>query len=174
MRLSEDKDIQNSLSSIEASFKKYNPAYPFDYKFIDEEYEKKFRSIKLTRNLANAYALLALIITGLGIFGLAAFTAEQRKKEMGIRKVLGATVTQLVTMISSDFTKLIGIAFILSAPTSWWLLDNYLDKYPIRIEISFWVFLMAGLAALVFALLIVGNQAFKAATSNPVESLKNE
>ncbi|MEM9859556.1 MAG: FtsX-like permease family protein, partial [Bacteroidota bacterium] len=174
MRLPKDQDIKKSLSTIEAALKKYNPAYPFDYKFMDTEYEKKFKYIKLTHALANIYALLALVITGLGILGLAAFMAEQRKKEIGIRKVLGATVSQLIAMISKDFTKLILIAFALGAPLSWWLLDNYLDKYTIRIEIAWWIFPLAGFAALIFALLIVGNQAFRAAISNPVKSLRSE
>ncbi len=174
MRLNADQEIQKSLASIEEIFKKYNPAYPFDYKFIDQEFQKKFTYIRLTQTLANIYALLALVITGLGILGLAAFMAEQRKKEIGIRKVLGATVSQLIAMISKDFTKLILIAFALGAPLSWWLLDNYLDRYTIRVEIAWWIFPLAGFAALIFALLIVGNQAFRAAISNPVKSLRSE
>ncbi|MEM6525278.1 MAG: ABC transporter permease [Bacteroidota bacterium] len=174
MRLTAGQDIQENLATIETLFKKFNPAYPFDYKFMDVEYEKKFKYIKLTQTLANGYALLAVIITGLGIFGLAAYTAEQRRKEIGIRKVLGASVIQLVSMISKDFTKLILIAFALAAPLSWWFLDNYLDRYPIRVDISWWVFPSAGLIALIFALLIVSNQALKAAISNPVKSLRIE
>ncbi len=174
IRLTADQDIQASLAKVEEIFKKHNPAYPFDYRFMDVEFEKKFTNIKLTQTLANMYALLAITITGLGIFGLAAFTAEKRKKEIGIRKVMGASALQLVSMISKDFTKLVLIAFVFAAPLSWYFLDNYLDRYSIRIEIAWWVFPLAGLAALVFALLIVSNQALKAATSNPVNSLRSE
>ncbi|MEM1408458.1 MAG: ABC transporter permease, partial [Bacteroidota bacterium] len=170
IRLRSGQELQASLGGVENVFKKYNPAYPFDYEFMDADFEKKFTYIKLTQTLANMYALLALIITGLGILGLAAFTAEQRKKEIGIRKVLGATISQLVGMISKDFTKLILIAFFLAAPTSWWLLSSYLERYTLRIDIAWWVFPVAGLAALIFALIIVANQAFRAAASNPVKS----
>ncbi|MGD1958089.1 MAG: ABC transporter permease [Fulvivirga sp.] len=174
IRLRGDQEIQRSITGVEEVFKKHNPAYPFDYEFMDLAFEKKFTYIRLTQALANIYSLLAMVITGLGILGLAAFTAEQRKKEIGIRKVLGASISQLVGMISKDFTKLILIAFVLAAPLSWWLLDNYLDRYTLRIDIAWWVFPVAGLGSLIFALTIVGNQAFKAAASNPVKALRSE
>jgi ABC-type antimicrobial peptide transport system permease subunit len=174
VRIDKTNDLKASLNKIEAIFKKYNPAYPFEYKFADEEFARKFSTIDMTSSLANLFAVLAIIITGLGLFGLAAFTAEQRTKEIGIRKVLGATVTGLVALISKDFSKLVIIAFALSAPISWWLLDNFLDRYKYRIDIPWWVFPLTGIIALSFALLIVSTQALRAAHSNPVKSLRSE
>ena len=174
LRLNGNQDIQTSLNTIESILKKHNPAYPFDYRFMDEEFEKKFTNIRLTQKLANIYAILTIIITGLGIFGLAAYTAEQRTKEIGIRKVMGASVAHLISLISKDFTKLVLIAFVIAAPLSWWLLDNYLDRYPLRISLQWWIFPLTGAAALTFALLIVSNQAFRAARANPARSLRNE
>lgn len=174
LRLKGGQDLQTSLNTVESVLKKYNPAYPFDYQFMDEEFEKKFKTIELTQDLANIYAILTILITGLGIFGLAAYTAEQRTKEIGIRKVMGASVSHLISLISKDFTKLVIIAFVIAAPLSWWLLDNYLDRYPLRISLQWWIFPMTGVVALVFALLIVSNQALKAAKANPAHSLRTE
>jgi ABC-type lipoprotein release transport system permease subunit len=174
IRLEKTNDVKGSLQKVEAVFKKYNPAYPFEYTFADEQFAKKFSTIDMTSSLANLFAGLAIVITGLGLFGLAAFTAEQRTKEIGIRKVLGATVAGLVGLISKDFSRLVIIAFILSAPLSYWLLDQYLDRYKYRIDIPWWIFPVTGLIALVFALAIVSTQALRAAQSNPVKSLRNE
>jgi ABC-type antimicrobial peptide transport system permease subunit len=120
------------------------------------------------------FALLAIVITGLGLFGLAAFTAEQRTKEIGIRKVMGASVAGLVSLISKDFTRLVLIAFIISAPISWWGMTSFLERYPYRIDFPWWSLFLSGIIALVYALLIVGFQALKAATSNPTTSLRSE
>jgi ABC-type antimicrobial peptide transport system permease subunit len=118
---------------------------------------------------------LAIIITGLGLFGLAAFTAEQRTKELGIRKVLGASVFRLVTMISKDFSIIVIVSFVIASPVAWWLLSMYLEKqYTIRTPIEWWVFALTGVVALVFALLIVSTQALRAAMANPVKSLRSE
>jgi ABC-type antimicrobial peptide transport system permease subunit len=117
---------------------------------------------------------LTIIITGLGLFGLAAFTAEQRTKEIGIRKVLGASVPSLVRLISKDFSILVIISFILSSPIAWWLLTKYLERYTIRTTIAWWVFPLTGLIALIFALVIVSTQALRAAHTNPATSLRNE
>jgi ABC-type antimicrobial peptide transport system permease subunit len=155
-------------------FKKYNSAYPFEYEFADVQFAKKFETINMTSSLANLFASLAIVITGLGLFGLAAFTAEQRTKEIGIRKVLGATVSGLVGLISKDFSRLVIIAFLLSAPLAWWLLDEFLDRYKYRIDIPWWVFPLTGVVSLIFALVIVSTQALRAAHSNPVNSLRNE
>jgi putative ABC transport system permease protein len=174
IRLEKTGDVKAALSKVESIMKKYNPAYPFEYKFADVEFAKKFKTIDMTSSLANLFAFLAIVITGLGLFGLAAFTAEQRTKEIGIRKVLGATVSGLVTLISRDFSRLVIIAFVLSAPLSWWLLDWYLERYKYRIDIPWWVFPLTGAVALAFALLIVSTQALRAAHSNPVQSLRNE
>lgn len=174
VRLEKTDNVKAALGKVESIFKKYNPAYPFEYKFADEQFARKFATIDMTSSLANLFAALAIIITGLGLFGLAAFTAEQRTKEIGIRKVLGASISGIVTLISRDFSRMVLIAFVLSAPISWWLLDNYLDRYKFRIDIPWWIFPLTGLIALTFALLIVSTQALRAAHSDPVKSLRNE
>jgi putative ABC transport system permease protein len=174
IRLKKTNDLQHAIKAVEAVFNKFNPAYPFEYAFADVEFQKKFTTINMTGQLANLFALLAILITGLGLFGLAAYTAEQRTKEIGIRKVLGASVGSLVTLMSGDFSRLVIFAFAISAPFAWWLLDLYLERYPIRIDIPWWVFPVTGIVALAFALIIVTTQALRAAYANPVNSLRNE
>ena len=167
-------DIQQSLGTVEPIFKKHNPAYPFEYDFMDEEFARKFTTINLTSRLANIFAGLAIVITGLGLFGLAAYTAEQRTKEIGIRKVLGASVRNLVGLMSVDFTKLVILAFVVAAPLGYYLLNEYLQRYTLRIEIAWWVFPLTGGIALLFAVAIVSTQALRAAMANPAKSLRNE
>jgi putative ABC transport system permease protein len=175
IRLEKTSDLQASIKKVEEIFKKYNPAYPFSYDFADVEFAKKFTSINMTSRLATLFASLAILITGLGLFGLAAFTAEQRTKEIGIRKVMGASVPGLVGLMSKDFSILVTIAFLISSPVSWWLLNNIiLSKYPYRIEIPWWIFPLTGIVSLAFALMIVATQALRAAHANPVNSLRNE
>jgi putative ABC transport system permease protein len=174
VRLEKTNDVKAALNKIEPIFKKYNPAYPFEYQFADQEFAKKFKTIDMTSALANLFATLAIIITGLGLFGLAAFTAEQRTKEIGIRKVMGASIAGLVGLVSRDFSRLVIIAFVISAPLSWWLLDWYLERYKYRIDIPWWIFPLTGLIALAFAMIIVSTQALRAAHSDPVKSLRNE
>jgi putative ABC transport system permease protein len=174
VRLKETNDLQASLKTVGDVFKKYGAAYPFEYTFVDVEFQKKFTTINLTSKLANIFAILAVIITGLGLFGLASFTAEQRTKEIGIRKVLGASVSSLVSLISREFSVLVIVAFVLSAPLSWWLMTQYLQRYTIRTSVAWWIFPVTGAIALSFALLIVSTQALRAAQSNPVNSLRSE
>jgi len=174
IRLKKTNDLQGALKVVESVFTKFIPAYPFEYAFADVEFQKKFTAINMTGKLANLFAFLAILITGLGLFGLAAYTAEQRTKEIGIRKVLGASVASLVGLMSTDFSRLVLLAFAVSAPVSWWLLDWYLKRYPVRIDIPWWVFPVTGFIALCFALLIVSTQALRAASANPVNSLRSE
>jgi putative ABC transport system permease protein len=174
IRLRRTNDLQASLKTVETIFKKYGPAYPFEYTFVDVEFQKKFTTINLASSLASLFAILAVVITGLGLFGLAAFTAEQRTKEIGIRKVLGASVSSLVNLMCRDFSLLVVIAFVIWAPLSWWAMNSYLQRYTIRTEISWWIFPVTGAIALIFALMIVSTQALRAAHSNPVNSLRND
>jgi predicted lysophospholipase L1 biosynthesis ABC-type transport system permease subunit len=174
VRLSKTKDLPGAMKTVEDIFKKHAPAYPFEYKFVDVEFQKKFVHINLTSKLASLFAVLAVIITGLGLFGLASYTAEQRTKEIGIRKVLGASVSSIVNLISKDFSVLVVIAFFTFAPISWWAMKEYLERYTIRTDISWWIFPLTGAVALIFALTIVSTQALRAAHSNPVNSLRNE
>jgi ABC-type antimicrobial peptide transport system permease subunit len=166
--------VQSNLAQVKTLFEKYNPAYPFDYSFADEDFKQKFATINMTQRLAVIFSFLSIVITGLGLFGLAAYTAQQRTKEIGIRKVLGASVSSLVSLMSRDFSKLVIVSFFFSFPVAWYLLDNYLDRYPIRTEIVWWIFPVVGITALSFALAIVINQAMRSAQANPVKSLRNE
>ena len=174
VRLKKTNDLSATLAQVEDIFEKHNPAYPFEYTFADEAFQKKFTTVEMTSKLATLFASLAIVITGLGLFGLASFTAEQRTKEIGIRKVLGASITSLVGLVSKEFSLLVIISFAISGPISWWLLDQYLDRYAIRTAIDWWVFPLTGGVALLFALIIVSNQAFRAAKANPAESLRSE
>jgi ABC-type antimicrobial peptide transport system permease subunit len=174
LRIKKTEDLQASLTTIEKVFNQYNSAYPFEYTFADIEFNEKFKTINMTQRLANLFTLLTIIITGLGLFGLAAYTTEQRTKEIGVRKVMGATVLGIITLISKDISRLVIIAFALSTPLAWWLLNSYLDRYPIRMDIPFWIFPLTGLIALIFALSIVIFQALRAAHTNPAISLRDE
>ncbi|MFZ6009622.1 MAG: ABC transporter permease [Bacteroidota bacterium] len=174
IRLEKTSDLQASLKKVEAIFKKYNPAYPFEYNFADVEFAKKFDTINMTSQLASLFAVLTIIITGLGLFGLAAFTAEQRTKEIGIRKVLGASVSSLVALMNMDFSRLVLIAFVIAAPLAWWMLNSFLERYQYRIVIAWWIFPLTGIVALLLAVAIVSTQAMRAARANPVNSLRNE
>lgn len=174
IRLKKTNNLQGAINQVKKVFEKYSPAYPFEYRFADVEFQKKFTTINLTSRLASLFAILTIIITGLGLFGLAAFTAEQRTKEIGIRKVLGASTRGIIGLISKDFSLLVGIAFVLASPLAWWLLHNHLQTFAIRTEIGWWVFPFTGLMLLLFALTIVSTQAFRAARANPASSLRNE
>jgi hypothetical protein len=174
IRLKATNDINASLNAVKSMFAKYNAKYPFEYNFADLEFDKKFKSINMTSRLSNIFATLAIIITGLGLFGLAAYTAEQRTKEIGIRKVMGASVMNIVRLMTTDFSRLVIISYLISAPISWWLLTWYLERYPVHTKIHLWIFVVTGLFALGFTLIIVISQTIKAAQANPVNSLRNE
>jgi putative ABC transport system permease protein len=174
LRLEETSDLAGAIKKIEAVFKKYNAAYPFEYQFVDVQFNKKYATINLISTLATLFASLAILITGMGLFGLAAFTAEQRTKEIGIRKVMGASVSGLVALISREFSVLVAISFAIAAPVSWWALNSFLERYPYRIEFPWWTIAVAGTIASLFTLAIVSTQALKAARSNPANSLRSE
>jgi putative ABC transport system permease protein len=174
VRLNKTQDLPAAVATVESVFRKLTPSFPLWHRFADDEFETKFSSINLISRLAGIFAALAILITCLGLFGLSAFTAEQRRKELGIRKVLGATVSGLIVLISRDFSKLIIASFIIVAPLSWFGLNDFLQQYPYRIDIAWWVIPASGLAALVIGMLIVGTQALLAARNNPVEALRSE
>jgi ABC-type antimicrobial peptide transport system permease subunit len=174
LRLNKTENLGESINTVEKVFKKFNPNYPFEFRFADYDFEKKFATINLISRLATIFASMAIIITCLGLFGLAAFTAEQRTKEVGIRKVMGASVSSLVLLISKDFSRLVIFGFLISGPIAWWFLNNFLERYPYRISIMWWTLPLVGAAALLLALIIVGTQALRAARANPTQSLKSE
>ncbi len=173
-RLKAKAGIQTALSKIEPIFNKYNPAYPFGYQFVDDEYNHKFNLELLVGKLAAVFAGLAILISCLGLFGLAAYVAEQRTKEIGIRKVLGATVAQVWLLLSSDFIMLVGLSCVIASPIAYYFLHNWLLKYDYRITIGPAVFLIAGATALIITLFTISFQAIGAALANPVKSLRSE
>lgn len=166
--------IHDALGKIEAVFKRYNPSAPFDYTFNDDEYSKKFSDEQRIGNLATFFTILAIFISCLGLFGLASFVAEQRKKEIGVRKVLGATVFNLWQMLSKEFAMLVIISCAISIPLAWYYLHQWLRGYEYRTEISVWIFVFSSCGALLITVLTVSFQAIKAALANPVKSLRTE
>jgi ABC-type antimicrobial peptide transport system permease subunit len=174
IRLKATSAVKRALESIEIIFKKYNPAYPFEYKFVDEEFGKKFIAEELVNKLTNIFAGLAIFICCIGLAGLASFTIEKRIREIGIRKVLGATVQQLLLLISKEFLKLVLIAFVIAVPLTWWFMNNWLDKYTYRVNISIWLFGIVGVIVLLLTLIVVSLNTIRAAIANPVKSLRTE
>ncbi len=162
------------LSKVEAVMKKHNPAFPFEYTFVDDSFDAKFKSEQLVGKLSQLFALLAILISCLGLFGLAAYTAEQRSKEIGVRKVLGASVSGIVKLLSKDFLKLVGISILIAIPIAWYAMYNWLQDYAYRIEIKWWIFVIAGVVAILIAMVTVSFQAIKAALANPIKSLRTE
>lgn len=174
LKLNPASTTQSALQKIEAVLKRYSPAAPFDYKFADQEYATKFAAEERIGNLALVFAVLAIFISCLGLFGLASFVAEARTKEIGVRKVLGASVLNLWGLLSKDFVVLVVIAFVIATPIAYYFLNNWLQQYQYRTEISWWIFAVSGLGALVITLLTVSFQSVKAALMNPVKSLRSE
>lgn len=167
-------DVSGLLSIIEDKYKAVAPGMPFNYKFLDEAFDDMYRQERRVGTVALAFALLAIIIACLGLFGLATYIAEQRTKEIGIRKVLGASVTNIVRMLSKDFVKLVMLAFVIATPIAWWFMNQWLQDFAFRIELNWLMFVATGVIALVVALITLGFQAIRAAIANPVNSLRSE
>ncbi len=163
-----------AIAELERLTKEFNPNYPFTYHFMDEAYEKMYRSEQQVNTLVNYFGILAILISCLGLFGLAAFTAEQRTKEIGVRKVLGATVASVVTLLSKDFLKLVMVALVLAIPLGWWALDKWLGTFAYHAELSWTLFGMAAALSVGIALLTVSFQSVRAAFMNPVKALQSE
>jgi putative ABC transport system permease protein len=174
MKLNPASGTSQALAKIESVFKKYDPGNPFQYTFADQEYAKKFRDEERVGKLAAFSAGLAILISCLGLFGLASFVAEQRTKELGIRKVLGASIASLWQLLSKEFVSLVIISCLISAPIAWYFMNGWLAKYTYHTQISWWVFAVAGMGALIITLLTVSYQAIRAALINPVKSLRSE
>ncbi|GAB3641506.1 ABC transporter permease [Spirosoma arcticum] len=162
------------IADLEKLTKQFNPNYPFTYHFLDEDYEKLYNAEQQVSTLVNYFGLLAILISCLGLFGLAAFTAEQRTKEIGVRKVLGASVASIVTLLSTDFLRLVLIALVLASPLAWWAVSKWLGTFAYQTELTWWIFGVAGLLAVAIAFLTVSYQSVKAALMNPVTSLRSE
>ncbi|MGK7371590.1 MAG: ABC transporter permease, partial [Candidatus Halalkalibacterium sp. M3_1C_030] len=163
-------DIQNTIAEMEQVYKKFNPTYPFDYEFMDEQYAALYRSEQRIGDLAKYFSIFAILISCLGLFGLSAFTAEQRAKEIGVRKVLGASVQNLVLLLTKDFTKLVLFAILIAIPVSWWMMDNWLSDFAYKSGLDWWIFAASGLTAIIIAWLTVSWQSIRAAWANPVKS----
>ena len=174
LRLKPTADLKKALTAIQPVFDKYNPSLPFEYSFVDEVFGKKFTTENQVGKLAGIFAGLAIFISCMGLFGLAMFMAERRTKEIGVRKVLGASVANLWMLLSKEFVWLVLIGCSIASPLAFWLMKDWLQKYDYRIDISWWVFAIAGLLAFAIALLTVSTQAIKAAIANPVKSLRTE
>ncbi|MCF8243880.1 MAG: ABC transporter permease [Saprospiraceae bacterium] len=173
-RIAPNVSTSFALAQLEPIFKTHNPSYPFNYTFVDEFHSRKFASEELIGKLAGLFAGLAIFISCLGLFGLSAYMAERRTKEIGIRKVLGATTTNLWAMLSKEFVVLVLVSCFIAVPLAAYFLKDWLDKFEYRIGLNWWVFAIAGLAALAISLLTVSFQSIKAALANPVKSLRSE
>jgi putative ABC transport system permease protein len=174
VRIQHNLPVREALSKIESVFKKYNPGSPFDYHFADGQYAQKFADDERIGNLATFFAALAIFISCLGLFGLSSFVAEQRTKEIGVRKVLGASVFNLWRLLSKDFVLLVLLSCAIAIPAAYYFMHNWLLNYEYRTEISGWIFVAAGSGALIITLLTVSFQSIKAALMNPVKSLRTE
>ncbi|WP_299767236.1 ABC transporter permease [uncultured Dokdonia sp.] len=174
LRLNPAKSTSENLALIESVFKKNFPNTPFDYQFVDEEFGKKFRAEERIASLARVFTLLAIFISCLGLFGLASFVAEQRTKEIGVRKVLGASISQLWLLLSKDFIKLVFISLLISSPIAYYIMGQWLQKFSYRTSVTWDVIAIACFGAMIITLITVSFQAIKAATSNPVKSLRTE
>jgi putative ABC transport system permease protein len=174
LRLKPRAPINKAIAAIQPVFEKYNPSYPFDIGFSDKDFENKFKLENQVGKLAGIFAALAIFISCLGLFGLAVFMAERRTKEIGIRKVLGATIINLWTLLSREFIWLVLTGCFIASPVAFWLMQDWLQSYDYRINISWWIFVVAAVVAILIALITVSSQAIKAAVANPVKSLRSE
>ncbi|HKO80229.1 MAG TPA: ABC transporter permease [Chitinophagaceae bacterium] len=174
IKLNGKNSTEKNIATLKTIFKKHNPEYDVNYRFADEQYARKFSDEKRTGTLATLFALLTIVISCLGLFGLSSYMAENRIKEIGVRKVLGATVNNITILLSKDFLKLVFIAFVIASPLAYWAMYKWLQPFPYRVTIHWWVFALAGLSAVFIALFTVSFQAIKAAIANPVKSLRTE
>jgi ABC-type antimicrobial peptide transport system permease subunit len=173
-RLAPGVDAGPAIATFAPIFSKYNPAYPYSYHFADERYAAKFSQEVLIGKLSGIFAMLAIFISCLGLFGLAAYVAQQRTKEIGIRKVLGASVSQVWVLLSREFVILVGLSCLIAAPIAFYFMHGWLQTYDYRIGIGPGVFIASGAAAIVVTIVTVSLQAIKAAVMNPVKSLRSE
>ncbi len=174
VRVADQSTPQQAIEVLKASYARHAPDIPFEYKFVDQEFGKKFVTEELIGKLTNIFAGLAIFICCLGLSGLVAFTTQKRIREIGIRKVLGASVRQLLLMLSTEFLWLVGIAFLIAIPAAWWALNDWLQQYEYRTSIAFWQFLLAGGAVLIITLATVCVNAIRAALTKPIQSLRSE
>jgi putative ABC transport system permease protein len=167
-------NISSIINQVESKWKSMAPTQPFSYSFMDADFNNIYKSDQETGKLFITFAVLAIFIACLGLLGLVTYAAEQRTKEIGIRKVLGAGMVSIISMLSKDFARLVLIAALIAFPIAWWGMNKWLQSFAYRISIGWWVFVMAGIAALLIALITVSFQAVKAALANPIKNLRTE
>jgi len=168
------ENVPETIAFLKSSWDQFTDDAPFDYSFLDQDYENLYQAERRTGETFGAFSLLGIFIACLGLFGLATFTAEQRTKEIGVRKVMGASVPSIVLLLSRDFALLVGLAFVLAVPLSYIVMSNWLAGFAYRIDMSWSIYFIAGSAALVIALLTISYQSIKAAVRNPALSLRYE
>ncbi|MFT4022679.1 MAG: ABC transporter permease [Flavihumibacter sp.] len=174
VKLNNKNNVAANLEKMEAICKKYNPQFPFEYQFVDEDYGRKFANEQRIATLSAYFAALTIFISCLGLFGLAAYMTATRVKEIGVRKVLGASVISITSLLTKDFLKLVGISFVIGAPVAWYCMHHWLQSYPYRTTIGWWLFVLTGVLTAAIAICTVGYSAVKAALANPVKSLRSE
>ena len=168
------RDAAKAIAATQQIWKKYEPEFPFKYSFLNDDYNKLYQSDEKMGLLIKIFATVAILISCLGLFGLITFTAQLKTKEIGIRKVLGASVPGITTLLAREFLLLVLIAFVIATPVGWLFMNNWLQDFAYRIPLNWWMFALAGISAVVIALITVSFQAIKAALANPVESLRTE
>ena len=168
------KDMQATLSKVETFWKQRFAGYPFEYFMLDDDFNLQYKSETNLARLISLFSVLTILVACLGLFGLTAYITMKRTREIGIRKVLGATTGSVAAMLSQDFIKLVAIAIVISVPATWWMMSTWLEDFAYRINMPVWAFAVAGLSALLIAMLTVSFQAIKAAMVNPVKSLRSE
>jgi putative ABC transport system permease protein len=168
------KEANKAIAAALVAWNKYSPDYPFNYSFVDEDYDAMYKTEQRTGTLFNIFAVVAILISCLGLFGLAAYTAQVKTKEIGIRKVLGASISNIMQLLAKDFISLVFISLIIAIPIGWWTMHTWLQGFVFRISISWWIFLLAGCLAIFITVITVSMHALKAALANPVKSLKEE
>ena len=168
------KDVGNVLPFMEAKWKELVPDEPFSYSFLNDDFQSNYSADARTSRIVNSFTIISILISCLGLFGLAAFAAQQRIKEIGVRKVLGASVPSIVALLSGDFMKLVLVSLVIATPLTWYVMSKWLQDFAYSISMEWWMFAIAGALAIVIALLTVSSQAIKAALTNPVRSLKSQ
>jgi len=167
-------DANQAITAVEKLWKRYNGAFEFEYQFMDESFDKLYKSDIRAGKLFNVFAGIAILISCLGLFGLVTYTAETKVKEIGIRKTLGATISNIILLISKDFLKLVGISFLVAFPLGWWMMNKWLDNYVYRTDIEWWIFAIAGISAFAIAALTICGKSLKAARENPIKAIRTE
>jgi len=167
-------DIPGFLADVKKEWNALNARTPFSYFFLDDKFASLYAAEEKTGQIFTVFAVVAVVIASLGLFGLVAFTTEQRTREIGIRKVLGASINQVLILLSKEFLLLVSIAFIISIPITWWAMNNWLNNFAYRMDISWWIFAAGGLVAILIALITMSFQSIRAAAANPIKSLRTE